>query len=69
MIMVSTTRVITHGLPRITQVEIMAFWIMAIFSGTTSRPRLPRETMTPSDAEQMERKLKSACRVSHLAMI
>lgn len=33
-IMVSTTRVMTEGLPRMAQVEIMVFWIMAIFSGT-----------------------------------
>lgn len=33
-IMVSTTRVMMEGLPRMAHVLTMAFWIMAIFSGT-----------------------------------
>lgn len=39
----------------------------AIFSGTTSSPRLPRDMMTPSDAAAIPLKLNSDCRDSNLA--
>lgn len=45
----------------------MCFCVSAIFSGSTSRPRLPREMMTPSAAATMLAKLNRDWRVSHLA--
>mmetsp|Transcript_6339 Transcript_6339/g.18215 ORF Transcript_6339/g.18215 Transcript_6339/m.18215 type:complete len:220 (-) Transcript_6339:694-1353(-) len=67
--MVSTSRVMMTGLPRMLQLAIMAFWMSAIFSGTTSRPRLPRLMMMPSLAAAMPLKLNSDCRDSNLAKI
>jgi hypothetical protein len=46
--MVSTTRVMSTGLPTMLQYWMMAFCTRAIFSGTQSRPRLPRLMMMPS---------------------
>ena len=69
MHMVSTTRVMSTGLPMRLQLEMTLFCTSAIFSGSTSRPRLPRDRMMPSAALAMLLKLNSACRVSHLAMI
>ena len=65
--MVSTTRVISTGLPRRLQLLMTAFCASAIFSGSTSRPRLPRLMMMASDASVIAWKLNSACLVSHLA--
>lgn len=47
--------------------KLLAFWISAIFSGTTSRPRLPRDMMTPSDADAMSLNANSDCRDSSFA--
>ena len=63
----SQTRVMIAGLPRIAHAVHIAFCTIAIFSGCTSRPRLPRETTTPSAAYAIDRKLSSAWRVSTLA--
>ncbi len=62
--MVSSTRVMTTGLPTMLQQEIMFFWMMAMRSGAQSRPKLPRDIMTASAADRMPRKLSSAQRVS-----
>ncbi len=50
------------------QLEMTAFCTRAIFSGGTSRPRLPRDRMTPSAADAMDLKLNSAGRASSFAM-
>jgi len=65
---VSTTRVMMMGLPSRLQLLITLFCTSAIFSGSTSRPRLPRDRMMPSAAPAMLLKLNSDCRVSHLAI-
>ncbi len=51
------------------QFEMTAFCTSAIFSGGTSRPRLPRDRMTPLAAATMDLKLKRAGRASSFAMI
>ena len=51
------------------QVRVAFFWMVAIFSGKQSKPRLPRESMMPSAAARMLWNARSACRVSTLAMI
>jgi len=50
------------------QLEMTAFCTNAIFSGGTSRPRLPRDRITPSAADAMDLKLNSAGRASSFAM-
>ena len=50
------------------QLEMTAFCTRAIFSGGTSRPRLPRDRMMPSAADAMDLKLNSAGRASSFAM-
>mmetsp|Transcript_22192 Transcript_22192/g.37951 ORF Transcript_22192/g.37951 Transcript_22192/m.37951 type:complete len:221 (-) Transcript_22192:525-1187(-) len=67
--MVSTTRVMSTGLPTRLQACTSVFCTRAIFSGSTSRPRLPRDMMMPSDSDRMPWKLSSAWRVSILAKI
>ena len=49
------------------QLAMTDFWINAIFSGTTSRPRFPRDRMMPSAALAIPLKLNSDCRDSSLA--
>ena len=51
--MVSTTRVMMMGLPTRLQAWIRVFCTRAIFSGSTSRPRLPRLRMMPSASLRM----------------
>ena len=50
------------------QLEMTAFCTSAIFSGGTSRPKLPRDRMMPSAADAMDLKLNSAGRASSFAM-
>lgn len=66
--MVSTTRVTMTGLPSMLHCWMTCFWTRAIFSGRTSRPRLPRLSMTASASCAMALKLNRDCRVSHLAI-
>mmetsp|Transcript_41285 Transcript_41285/g.74231 ORF Transcript_41285/g.74231 Transcript_41285/m.74231 type:complete len:201 (-) Transcript_41285:144-746(-) len=66
---VSTTRVMKAGLPTMLQAEMMVFCTRHIFSGSTSRPMLPREMMTPSACLRMCLNSNSDCRVSILARI
>lgn len=62
--MVSTTRVMMTGLPSKLHLLTTLFCTRAIFSGATSRPKLPRLMMTPSAAVAMLAKLYKAARFS-----
>ena len=66
-VMVSTTRVMTAGLPALLHLCSTIFWERNTFSGGMSRPRLPRERMIPSDASTMASMCVSADRRSTLA--
>mmetsp|Transcript_22889 Transcript_22889/g.58376 ORF Transcript_22889/g.58376 Transcript_22889/m.58376 type:complete len:221 (-) Transcript_22889:728-1390(-) len=65
--MVSTTRVMSTGLPTRLHAWMSVFCTSAIFSGSQSRPRLPRLMTMPSASLRMPWKLSSAWRVSILA--
>lgn len=67
--MVSTTLVMTTGLPRMLQFEMIAFCMRAIFSGSTSSPRFPRLRIMPSERCAMSWNSNKACLVSHFARI
>ena len=49
--------------------KLTAFCTSAIFSGSTSRPRFPRDSTIPSAADAISAKLNSDWRVSSLARI
>lgn len=62
--MVSTTRVMTTGLPSRLHLLMTLFCTRAIFSGATSSPRFPRLRTIPSAAIAMPGKLYRAARFS-----
>ena len=66
-VMVSTTRVMTTGLPAWLHLCRTIFWERNTFSGGMSKPRLPRLKMTPSDAATMSSMCSSAESRSTLA--
>mmetsp|Transcript_25267 Transcript_25267/g.47780 ORF Transcript_25267/g.47780 Transcript_25267/m.47780 type:complete len:213 (-) Transcript_25267:932-1570(-) len=66
-VMLSITRVMITGLPARLHFCRTIFWMRAIFSTGTSRPRHARERMTASACSRMESKLRSAVTRSTLA--